>query len=86
MHYVTRRFHWMQKHKFGVTCSTTLFVEYVPVTPEHKKQSIDVWCLGRAGMHYVTRRSYWMQKRRFGVSCPDVVFMEVATGPPEPKK
>jgi hypothetical protein len=26
MHYVTRRSHRMQKHKFGVTCSGALFV------------------------------------------------------------
>jgi hypothetical protein len=37
MHYVTHRTHWMQKHKFGVTCVGTLFVQSVPVPPEHEK-------------------------------------------------
>jgi hypothetical protein len=37
MHYVTRRTHWMQKLKFGVTCAGTLFVESVPIPLEHKK-------------------------------------------------
>jgi hypothetical protein len=27
MHYTTRRFHWMQKYKFSVTCPNALFVE-----------------------------------------------------------
>jgi hypothetical protein len=37
MHYVIRRSHRMQKHKFGVTCPGALFVEYVPVPPKHEK-------------------------------------------------
>jgi hypothetical protein len=37
MHYVTRRSHRMIKHKFSVTCPDTLFVESIPVPPEHKE-------------------------------------------------
>jgi hypothetical protein len=37
MHYVTRRFHWMQKHMFGAMCSSEPFLQSVPVPPEHKK-------------------------------------------------
>jgi hypothetical protein len=37
MHYVTRRSHQMQKHKFGVTCPSTLLVESVLAPPEHDK-------------------------------------------------
>jgi hypothetical protein len=29
--------HRMQKHKFGVTCPSALFVESVLVPPEHEK-------------------------------------------------
>jgi hypothetical protein len=35
MHYVTRQSHRMQKHKFGVTYPGVLYVESVPVPPEH---------------------------------------------------
>jgi hypothetical protein len=37
MHYMTRRSHWMQKHKFSVKCPGALFVESVQVPPEHEK-------------------------------------------------
>jgi hypothetical protein len=37
MHYVTRRSHRMQKQKFGVTCPNAIFVDSVPVRPEHEK-------------------------------------------------
>jgi hypothetical protein len=37
IHYVTCRSHHMQKHKFSVTCAGTLFVESVPIPPEHEK-------------------------------------------------
>jgi hypothetical protein len=36
MHYVTRRSHWMEKHKFGVTCPDVLFVESTSVSPLHE--------------------------------------------------
>jgi hypothetical protein len=29
MHYVTHKFHQMQKQKFGITCPDTLFMETV---------------------------------------------------------
>jgi hypothetical protein len=34
---VTRRSHWMQKHKFGVMCIGVLFMETAPGPPEHEK-------------------------------------------------
>jgi hypothetical protein len=37
MHYVTRIYHRMQKYKFGATCPRALFVNSVPLPPEHEK-------------------------------------------------
>jgi hypothetical protein len=37
MHYVTRRSHRMQKHKFSVTCPDALFIESVAVPLEHEE-------------------------------------------------
>jgi hypothetical protein len=37
MHYVARITHWMQKHKFGITCPSVLFVESVTVPPKKEK-------------------------------------------------
>jgi hypothetical protein len=34
---VAHRSHRMQKHKFGVTSSSSLFVESVQAPPEHEK-------------------------------------------------
>jgi hypothetical protein len=34
---VTRRSSRMQKHKFGITCPGALFVDSIPVPPEHEK-------------------------------------------------
>jgi hypothetical protein len=34
---VTHRSNWMQKDKFGVTCPGAVFIESVPVPPEHEK-------------------------------------------------
>jgi hypothetical protein len=42
MHYVTRRSHRMQKHKFDVTLLDALYVNSIPVPPEHEKQRVDV--------------------------------------------
>jgi hypothetical protein len=36
---VTRRSYWMQKYKFDGTCPGALFVESVPVPPEHKNSA-----------------------------------------------
>jgi hypothetical protein len=35
MHYVTRRSHRMQKHKFRVTCPDALFLLTAPGPPKH---------------------------------------------------
>jgi hypothetical protein len=37
MHYVTHISHRMQKQQFDITCNSMLFVEFVPVPPEHEK-------------------------------------------------
>jgi hypothetical protein len=42
MHYVTHRYHWMQKHKFGVTYPSVVFVKFVLVPPEHEKLCVDI--------------------------------------------
>jgi hypothetical protein len=34
---VTRRFHWIEKQKFGVTYPSALFVESVPIRPGNEK-------------------------------------------------
>jgi hypothetical protein len=39
MHYVPRRSHRMQKHKFGITYHGVLFVQSVPVKPEHENSA-----------------------------------------------
>jgi hypothetical protein len=73
----------MLKHKFGVTCPSTLFVKAILVPPEHKKNFIDVLCHERTRMHYVTHISYWMHKHKFSITCPDALFVETALGPPK---
>jgi hypothetical protein len=37
MHYMTHKSHRMEKHKFGVTCPSALFVKSILVTLEHEK-------------------------------------------------
>jgi hypothetical protein len=37
MHYMTRRSHWMQKHKCGIMCPRSLFMETAPGPLEHEK-------------------------------------------------
>jgi hypothetical protein len=37
MHYVTRRYHRMKKHKFGIRCPDTFLVESVSVPHENEK-------------------------------------------------
>jgi hypothetical protein len=68
----------MQKQKFGVTCSSALFMETAPGLPEHEKYCVDVSLPGLSEMHYVTRSSHRMQKHMFGVTCPDAHFIETA--------
>jgi hypothetical protein len=86
MHYVTCRFHRMQKQKFNVTCPITNFVESVPVPPEHEKLCVNISRFGRTGMHYVTRGSLRMRKHKFGITCPEALFVEPVSVPPELKK
>jgi hypothetical protein len=40
MYYMTRKSYRMQKHKFGVTRRSVLFVESVSVLPEHEKSAL----------------------------------------------
>jgi hypothetical protein len=56
MHYVTRRSHRMQKHKFNITCPDKPFRETAVGPPEHEKLCVYVSCPRCTGMHYVTRR------------------------------
>jgi hypothetical protein len=76
MHYMSRRSQQTQKHKFGLTCPNTLFVESVSVLPENYKQRVDISHPGRTRMHYVTHKSHQTQKQKFGVMCPDALFVE----------
>jgi hypothetical protein len=43
-HYVTRRSHWMQKHKFGVTCPGTFFWDPQRAHPS-MKNSVSMFCV-----------------------------------------
>jgi hypothetical protein len=45
--YVTHKSHQMEKHKFGIMCPSSLFVESVPVPPEHEKRCVKVSRTGR---------------------------------------
>jgi hypothetical protein len=38
MHYMTRKSHWMQKHKFDITCPGALFME-VASNPHERENS-----------------------------------------------
>jgi hypothetical protein len=86
MHYVTRRSYRMQKHKFGVMCTSVLFVESVPVPPQHKKLCIDVSHTGHTGMHCMTRKSHRMQKHKFSIMCPSTFFCGIPTGHTQAQK
>jgi hypothetical protein len=86
MHHVTHRSHWMQKHKFGVTCPGALFMKSTLGPLEHEKECVDVSCPRGTRMHYVSRRSHRMQEQKFSVTCPGTLFLETASGPPELEK
>jgi hypothetical protein len=74
MHYVARRSHRMQKHKFDITCPDALSVKSILVPPEHERYWVDVsW---PTGMHYMTHRSKQIQKYKFNVMCPDALFVK----------
>jgi hypothetical protein len=68
IHYVTRRSHRMQKHKFNITCPDALFVESASIPPEHEKYCVNVSRYEHTKMHYVTNRSHRMQKHKVGVT------------------
>jgi hypothetical protein len=81
MHYVTRRSHRMQKHKFSITCPSGIFVESMPVPHEN-----EIYCVAVSGpectrMHYVTHISQRTQKHKFSVTCPDTPFVETNGDP-----
>jgi hypothetical protein len=86
MHYVTRKSHRMQKHKFSVLCPDALFTETTPSPPSHEKKCINVSHPGCTGMHYVTRRYHRMQKDKFDVTCPGVLVVESVPVPPKHEK
>jgi hypothetical protein len=67
-------------------CLKELFVEFVPVPPEHEKYCFDVSCPGRTGINYVTRRFHRKQKHKFAVTCPDVLFYGIRTSPTQERK
>jgi hypothetical protein len=86
MHYVTHISHRMQKHRFGVTSPSALFVETAPGPPELEKWCIIILRPRCIGMHYVTHRSHRMHKYKIGVSCPSTLFVESGPVPPEHEK
>jgi hypothetical protein len=58
MHYGARRSPRMQQHTFGVTCPNMIFLESVPVPPEHEKLFVDISHPRYTEMHYLTHRSH----------------------------
>jgi hypothetical protein len=86
MHYVTCICDQMPKHKFGVTCPDTFFVESIPVPPEYDKNCITISPPGHTGINYVTHRSHQTQKHKFSVACPIALFVESIPLPPEHEK
>jgi hypothetical protein len=86
MNYVTRISHWMQKHKFGVMCLDTLFLESVLFPPKNKKYYVGVSHPRCSGMNYVTHKSHRMQKHEFDIMCPSVPFVESVLVPPDHEK
>jgi hypothetical protein len=83
MHYMTRRSHQLQKHKFGVKYPGALFMETRLGPPEHEKYCIDISHPGRTRMHYVTCTSHRMKKHNFGITCPGALFVESLPVPHE---
>jgi hypothetical protein len=86
MHCVTQRSNRMQKHKFSVNYSGTLFKGTALSPPEHEKLCFNVSRLGSIVMHYVTHRSPCMQKHKFGITSTGLLFMESISVPPEHEK
>jgi hypothetical protein len=86
MHYLSRKSHWMQKHKFGVTCPGMLLVQIAPGSPEFEKECVNISCPGCTRMQYVAPRSHRMEKLKFGVTCPSTLFVESIPHPPEHEK
>jgi hypothetical protein len=82
MHYVARRSHQMQKHKFGRMCPNALSVKSILVPPEHERYWVDVSRPRCTGMHYVTHRSHQIQKQKFGITCPEALFVKSVSVPP----
>jgi hypothetical protein len=86
VHYVTYISHRMHKQKFSIMYLGALFVESVPVLPEHKKMYINVSRPRRTKMPYVTHRSHWMQKHKFDITCLGALFVESVWFLPEQEK
>jgi hypothetical protein len=83
MHYVTHRSYRMQKHKFGLTCSDTLFMETAPGPPKQEKYCVDILRPGQSGMRYMTHRFHQIEKHKFGITCPGVLFVKSLHVPDE---
>jgi hypothetical protein len=81
MHYVTRRTHRMQKHKFCIMCPSADLIEITPGLLEHENCCVDISHPGLTKVPNVTRRFHFMQKHNFGVTCPDPLFMETTLSP-----
>jgi hypothetical protein len=75
----------MQKHKFGVMCLDSLFVEAVPGPPKYEKLCVDVSHPRDTGMNYMTCRYHRMQKHKFDIGCPDT-FLWNLYGPTRARK
>jgi hypothetical protein len=86
MHYVILRSHHMQKHKFGITCPGTLFMETAPGPLKHEKECRIVSRPGHSRIHYMTCRFHWMQKHMFSVMSPGALFVLSVWVPPKLEK
>jgi hypothetical protein len=81
MHYLTRRSHRMQKHRFCVTRPSALLMDTAPCPPEHEKYCVDISHPGRTRMQYVTRRSLRMQNTQVRRNVSQHAFCQICTIP-----
>jgi hypothetical protein len=86
MYYMISITHRMQKHKFGIMCLSTLFIETILALPKLEKQCIDVSHPRCTRLYYVTDRYHWIQKYKFSIMCPSGRFVESILVPTQARK
>jgi hypothetical protein len=74
MHYVTRRYHHMQKHKFSIICPDAFLWNPYQSHPSNKNSASMFRAPDAPTMSYLSRRSHRMQKYKFSITCPSAFF------------